>query len=170
MVDGGIHVVCVSLEELFMHDSDTLDAFGGRDRYAVRVALADYLARRLHTSIMTLMRGNVAIEATSAGRPRCCRGHGRGRGGKDNASGGGLGPTRPFVLERTDCHVSSSSSGAGRMPTLVVILRASSVVVSSSESVVPATFLRVQIGRSADRLAVLNLFFRANSREIGREK
>ena len=44
---------------------------------AVRVVLADYLTRRLRTSIMTRMRGNVAIKATSVGRPRCCRSGGR---------------------------------------------------------------------------------------------
>jgi hypothetical protein len=105
----------------------------------VRVALVDYLARRLRTLIMTHVRGDVAIKATSVGRPRRHRSGGRGRGGEDNAGGGRLGPTTPFVLERTDCRVSSSSWGAGRMLTLEVILRASSVVASSSESAAPAT-------------------------------
>ena len=64
---------------------------------------------------------------------------GRGRGDKDNAGCGGLGPTTPFVLERNGCRVLLSSLGAGRMPMLEVILRASSVVASSSESAAPAT-------------------------------
>ena len=139
MVDDGIHVVCVSLKELFARDGNTLNAFGGRDRDAVRVALADYLARRLRMSIMTRMRSNIAIEAMSVRRPHHRHGSGRGRGGKDDAGGGGLVPTTPFVFERTDCRASSSSSGAGRMPTLEVILRASSVVVSSSKPAALAT-------------------------------
>jgi hypothetical protein len=85
------------------------------------------------------MRGNVAIKATSIGRPCCRHGGGRGRGGEDNASSGGLGPTTPFVLERTNCHVLSSSLGVGRMLTLEVILHASSIIVSSSESAALAT-------------------------------
>ncbi len=117
-MDGGIHVACVSLEELFAHNSDALDAFGGRDGDVVRVALADYLSGRLCTSIMTRVRGNIAIEAMNIGRPCCRRGGGRGRGGEDNAGGGGLGPTTTFVLERTDCRVSLSSSGVGWMPML----------------------------------------------------
>ena len=138
-MDGGIYVVCVSLKELFACNSNALNAFRGRDGDAVRVALADYLARRLHTSIMTCVRGNITIEMTSIGRPCHCPGGGRGRGGKDNAGGGGLGLMTPFVLERTNCRVSLMSSGAGQMPMLEVILRASSVVASSSESAAPAT-------------------------------
>ncbi len=90
-------------------------------------------------SIMTRMRSNIAIEAMSVRRPHHRHGSGRGRGGKDDAGGGGLVPTTPFVFERTDCRASSSSSGAGRMPTLEVILRASSVVASSSKSAALAT-------------------------------
>ena len=89
--------------------------------------------------LITHVRGNVAIEATSIRRSCRCRGGDRERGGKANAGSGGLGPTTPFVLERTDCRVSSLLSGAGRMPTLEVILRASSVVASSSNSAAPAT-------------------------------
>ena len=107
----------------------------------MRVPLADYLARRLRTSIMTCMRGNATIEAMSVGRPRRHHGGSRERGGKDNAGGGGLGPTTPIVLERTNCHVSLSSLGVGQMPTLEVILRATSVVASSSKSAAPATAL-----------------------------
>ncbi len=109
-MDGGIHVP-VSLEELFARNGDALDAFGGRDGDAVRVALADYLARRLRTSIMTCVRGDIAIEAMSVGRPRRRHDGGRGRGGEDNAGRGGLGPMTPFVLERTDCHVSCRRQG-----------------------------------------------------------
>ena len=75
-------MACVSLEELFARDGDTPDAFGGRDGNAVRIALADYLARRLHTSIMTRVRGNVAIKATSVGRSHRRHGGGRGRGAR----------------------------------------------------------------------------------------
>jgi hypothetical protein len=57
-----------------------------------------------------------------------------GGGGKDNAGSSGLGPKIPFVLERTDCHVSLSLSGAGRMLTLEVLLHASFVVTLSSKS------------------------------------
>ena len=138
-MDGGIHVACVSLEELFARNSNALDTFRGRDGDAVRVVLTDYLTRRLHTLIMTRVRGNLAIEATSVRRPRCRRGGGRGRGGEDNASSGRLGPTTLVVLERTNCRVSLLLLGAGRMPTLEVILHASSVVVSSSKSAAPAT-------------------------------
>ena len=105
----------------------------------VRVALTDYLARKLHKLIMTRVHGNVAIEATNVGHPRCRHSSGWGRGGEDNAGGRRLGPTTLFVLERTNCRVSLSSSGAGRMPTLEVILRTSSVVASSSKSAAPAT-------------------------------
>ena len=132
-------MVCISLEELFACNGDALDTFGGRDGDAVRVALADYLTRRLRTFLMNCVRNNVAIEATSVGRPCCCHVGGRGRGGKDNAGGGGLGPITLFILERTNCHVLSLSLGAGRMPTLEVILRASSVVVSSSKPAALAT-------------------------------
>ncbi len=130
-MDGGIHVACVSLEELFARDGDTPDAFGGRDGNAVRIALADYLARRLHTSIMTRVRGNVAIKATIVGHPCRCRGGGRGRGAR----------TMPAATdwERTSCRVLLLSSRVGQMPTLEVILRASSVVASSLESATPAT-------------------------------
>jgi hypothetical protein len=138
-VDGGIHVACDSLKELLVSDGDALDAFGGRDGDAVRVPRADYLTRRLRTSIRTHVRGDVAIEATSVGRPRCRRGSGRERGGEDDAGGGGLGLTTQFVLERTDCRVSLLLSGVGRMQTLEVILCASSVVTSSSKSAAPAT-------------------------------
>ena len=105
----------------------------------MRVPLADYFARRLRMSIMTRVRGDVAIEVTSVGRPCCCRSGGRGGGDKDNAGGGRLGPTTPFVLKRTNCRVLSSLLGAGRMLTLEVILRASSVVASSSKSATRAT-------------------------------
>ena len=132
-------MACVSLEELFARNSDALDTFWGRDGDAVRVVLTDYLTRRLHTLIMTRVRGNVAIEATSVRRPCRCRGGGRGREGEDNAGGGGLGPTTLVVLERTNCRVSLLLLGAGQMPTLEVILYASSVVVSSSKSAAPAT-------------------------------
>ena len=55
-------VVSISLEELFACDGDALDAFGGGDRDATRVALVDYLARRLRTPIiLSRVRGNVTI-------------------------------------------------------------------------------------------------------------
>ena len=112
-MDGGIHVACVSLEELCACDSNALGAFGGRDNDAMRSALADYLSRRLHTSIMTHMCGNVAIKVTSIRHPRCCHGGGRGSGGKNDASGSSrLGPTTLFVLERTNCHVLLLALGA----------------------------------------------------------
>ena len=132
-------VVCISLEELFARNSNALDAFGGRDGEAVRVVLADYLTRRLRTSILTRVRGNVAIMAMSVGRPCHCRGGGRGRGGEDNAGGGGLGPMTPFVLKKTNCRVSSLLLGVGQMPTLEVILHTSSVIASSSKSAAPMT-------------------------------
>ena len=79
-MDGGKHVACISLEELFVHDGKALNAFGGRDGDTVKVTLADYLARRLRTLIMTRVRGNVAIEVMSVGRSCCCCGGGRGIG------------------------------------------------------------------------------------------
>ena len=127
-------VASISLDELFVREGDALDALRDGDGDAARVALADYLAKRLHTLILPHERGNVAIETMDIGC-LCCRHDGwRGRGGKDDASGGGSGPTTPFVLKRTNCSVLSLSSGAGQTLTLEVILHASSVVASSSES------------------------------------
>ena len=62
--------------------------------------------------ILPRMHGDVAIEMM--GR--------RGRKDKDDAGSGGSGLTTPFVLERTDCHMSSSLSGARRTLTLEVLL------------------------------------------------
>ena len=64
---------------------------------------------------------------------------GGGGGDEDDAGSGRPGPTTPFILKRTDCHVSLSLSGAGRMQMLEVLLHASSLVVLSSESATPAT-------------------------------
>jgi hypothetical protein len=105
----------------------------------VRVALADYLVRRLLTLILPRVHGSVAIEVMGIRRHHHCRGGGRGRGGKDNADGGGLGLTTPFVLDRTNCHVPLSLLVAGRTPMLEVLLCISSAVPSSSKSAAPAT-------------------------------
>ena len=166
-MDSGIHVACVSLEELFARDGDALDAFGGRDRDTVRVLLLDYLARRLRMLIMTRVRGNVAIEGTSVRRPRRRRGGRRERGGKDDTGGGGLGSTTPFVLERINCRVLLSSSGAGRIPTLEVILRASSVGTSSSKSAAPETAPVNKGVRSVDMSAAREELARAEQRIWG---
>ena len=66
-------------------------------------------------------------------------GGGRGRGDKNDAGEGGSGPMTRFVLERTDCRVSSLSLGVGWMPTPEVLLHTSSIVALSSESAAPAT-------------------------------
>ena len=68
-----------------------------------------------------------------------CHGGGSERGDKVNAGGGRLGPTTPFVLNRTNCRVSLSLLGAGRTSMLEVLLCASFVVALSSESAAPAT-------------------------------
>ena len=139
----------------------------GRDGDAVRVPLADNLARRLRTLILTRLCRNVAIEAMSIEHP--CRHHdsGRGRGGKDDAASSGSGPTTLFVLKRTNCHVESLSSGAGRMPTLEVILRASSVVLFSSKSATLVTVLIDDGAQSVTASAAREELARAEQRIWG---
>ena len=63
-----------------------------------------------------------------------CYGSGRGKGGEDYATGGGLGPTTPFNLKRTNCRVLLSLLGAGLTPMLEVLLRAFSIIALSFES------------------------------------
>ena len=132
-------VACISLKELLACDGDAFDAFGGRDGDAMKVALADYLARRLRTLILTCVRDNVAINLINIGRPCPCHGGSRGRWVEDDAGGSRLDPMTPFILKRTGCRVSSLSLGVGRMPKLEMILRASSVIASYFKSAAPAT-------------------------------
>ena len=129
----------IPLEELFADNSNTLDAFGDGGGDVARVAVPNYLARRLHTLILSHVCGNVTIEEMGVGRHPRHHGGGRERGGKDDAGGGGSGPTLPIILTRTDCHVLALLLGVGQMPTLEVLLRSSSVVALSSKSAALAT-------------------------------
>ncbi len=61
-------VASIPLEELLACSGNTLDAFGGGDGDAARVTLADYLARRLHTSIFPGVCSNVTIKTMGVGR------------------------------------------------------------------------------------------------------
>ena len=129
----------IPLEELFAHNGNALDAFGGGGGDAARVVLPNYLARRLHTLILSYVHGNVIIQKMGVGRHPHHHGGGRERGGKDNAGGGGSGLTLPIILTRTDCCVLALLSGVGQMPMLEVLLRSSSIVALASESAAPAT-------------------------------
>ena len=127
----------ISLEELFFsHNGDTLDGFGGGDGDTTRVALADYLIRRLLMSILPRVHGNIATEEMGIRHHCCCCGD--RRGGEDDAGGGRLGRTMPFVLKSTSCRVLSLLLG-GRRPMLEVILHAPYIIESSSKSATPAT-------------------------------
>ena len=84
--------------------------------------------------ILPRVHGDVAIEVMGVSR-----GSKRGRGGEDDASSGGSGPTTPFVLKNTDCRVSSLSLEAGQMLMLEVLLCASYVITLSSKSAAPVT-------------------------------
>ena len=129
----------IPLEELFARNGNALDAFGGGDRDVARIALVDYLARRLRTLILPRVRGNVAIKVMGIRRNCCCRSGGTGRGGKGNDGGGKSGQRHRLSLRGPAAACHCCCRGLGRTPTLEVILHASSVVTLSSKSAAQVT-------------------------------